>query len=122
MRDGIDALEIGTTKRPYRRRELPLIAVPNARAEFVPAQVVPYIFHWIEFRRVRGQRQQRDVGNAQSFTLLVPTGVVAYDDGVCAACGLGADLLEVFRHGLGVDCRHDNRRTNLRSWQMAPNK
>ena len=115
-RDGIDALEISDEEQPsvLTGGENCLIAVPNARAEFVPPQVIPDVFDRIEFRRVRRQRQQRDVvWNAQSFALLVPTGAVAYDDGVCTACHLDADLLEMFRHCLSVDCRHDDRRTNF---------
>src|SRR3954447_19168014 len=38
-----------------------VIAVPNAVAELVAAQVVPDIFHRVQFRRVGRQRQQGDV-------------------------------------------------------------
>jgi len=38
-----------------------VVAVPNAVAEKVGAQIGPDLFHWVQFRCVRQQRQQADV-------------------------------------------------------------
>ena len=53
-RDGIDALRVGDEEVPRLLAGCDdgLIAVPDKPAEFVAAQVVPDIFHWVEFWRV----------------------------------------------------------------------
>ncbi|MEA2956522.1 MAG: hypothetical protein QOJ58_2022 [Alphaproteobacteria bacterium] len=116
MRDGIDSVGIADEEEPsfLAGRDDCLVAVPNAHAEFVAAEVIPDILHRIEFRRVRRQRQESDViRDAQSLAGLVPAGTVAYHDGVCAWGNQGADLLELFTHCFGIDGRHDNCRSEL---------
>jgi hypothetical protein len=61
-------------------------------------------------RQTIWQRDQRDVGwNFQSLAALMPSGTVTDQDSVRASSYLGADLLQVLVHRLGIGDRHDDR-------------
>jgi hypothetical protein len=69
----------------------------------------PDDLHQVQFRRIRRQLNQGDVvRNPEPLALLVPSGTVADQHGVCARRHLGADLLEVLVHALGVGGRQDD--------------
>jgi hypothetical protein len=70
-----------------------ITAVPNARVEFVLAEVLPNILHRVEFGAIDWQMQQNDVVRHKNFTAgLMPAGAVA-DRHRAGTCGnLAADL------------------------------
>ena len=121
MRNGIDSVGIVDEEEPsfLAGRDDCLVAVPNAHAEFVAAEIIPDVLHGIEFRGVRRQRQESDViRDAQSLAGLVPAGTIGYHDGVCAWGNQGADLLEMFTIASGMIIAAPS----LRAWQIAPNR
>jgi len=83
-----------------------LVAIPDQRGEFVLAQVLPDVFHRVEFWAVRRQRQEADVaGHEQVLAWPVPAGTVANQNRMCAFADLRADLLQMEVHHLRVGCR-----------------
>jgi hypothetical protein len=70
-----------------------IAAVPNARVEFVLAEVLPDILHRVEFGAIDWQMQQNDVVRHKNFTAgLMQAGAVA-DHHRAGTCGnLAADL------------------------------
>ena len=85
--DGIDALLVGNEEVPslLAGGDDGFIAVPDAPAEFIAAQVVPDVLHGVEFWRIGRQRQESDVvRGAQTLALPMPSGTVTHQDSVCA--------------------------------------
>ena len=73
------------------------------------AQIGPDVFHWIEFRRIGRQGQQRNVGgNHELLSPLMPACSVTDEDGARPRRHLGADLLEMFVHSFRVGVGHDH--------------
>lgn len=98
-----------------------MVAVPDEAAQLVAAQIIPDIFHRIEFGGVGRQWHQRDVvGYDQAFAWLVPAGTVADQYRVGGRRDLRADFLEVFVHRFGVHARHDDACTHATRWTDCP--
>ena len=86
-----------------------VVGGPDACAQLVLAQIVPDVFHWVEFGGIGRQGQQCDVvGDHQLAAPLMPAGSVAHQYGVSPRRDLGADLHEMFVHGLRGGVGHDH--------------
>jgi len=117
--DGTDARWIGHQRVPgvFAGVLDCLVAVPDAQAELVAAQILPDVLDRVQFGCVGRQRQQGDVvGDGQTLAGLVPSGAVAHEHGMSARRDLAADLAQMLGHRLAVDPRHDDRSAGCTIW------
>src|ERR1035437_4772645 len=86
-----------------------IVTVPDEVAELVGAQILPDVFHRVQFGRVGRQFQQRDVvWQMELLASLMPASAVAEQQAMGARGDLGADFLEMLVHALGVGRGHDD--------------
>ncbi len=73
----------------------------------VLAHEVPKVFDWVKLRRLRRQRQDRDVGGNGEIVGHVPAGLVHDEDGMRVIGHVPGDFGQVLRHSVGITPRHD---------------
>src|SRR5690349_18801011 len=97
---------VGRRHEPVPRlaagRDDGVVALPDAMAELVLAQVLPDVLDRVRLGRAGGQRQQREVLGDGKVAGAVPAGAVEHDHGVRAGRDVVADLGRVQAGGLGV--------------------
>jgi hypothetical protein len=80
----------------------------------VLAQELPDVLDGVQLGRIGRQLEQTDIAwDAQLFASLVPSGSIKEQDGVTALRHLGADLLEMQVHRLGVGIRQHQSRADI---------
>ncbi len=80
----------------------------------VLTQELPDVLDWIELGRIGRQFEQAEIFRDFEFPAgLMPAGAVEDDDGMASSCDVATDLGEVQVHGLAVDMRQNERRSEI---------
>ena len=84
-----------------------LVGVPDAVAEKVAAQIVPYVFDRVQLRRVGWKRHEHDILWQDELWRTVPTSTVEDQQGDGTDADAFADFGQMLVHGVDTDDRHD---------------
>src|ERR1035437_2606748 len=82
-----------------------LVGVPDAVAEKVAAQIVPYVFDWVQLRRVGWKRHEHDILWQDELWRTVPTSTVEDQQGDGTDADAFADFGQMLVHGVDTDDR-----------------